>query len=183
MFTETSGIKVLWRAFETKSDGSIGVSNPEGPNVVVNAGKDSLLRLLFALTGSGTSSAICCAAGSSATAAAVTDTQLNYEHIANGTRKTLTNTSGAALSPSDIESGSYLISGITYTRRLVCQAVWDSADLNIGATFREYALATNINCPGTPTGTSGSIFNRYVDAQNIVKTGGNSITIQISVYF
>lgn len=181
-FKESLSCAVLWRSFETSDNGAQHLS-PEGPNIVTNLGKESLITLLFALSGSSTSSAIVCAAGSSSTAASVSDTRLGYEHIANSTRRPLTNTSGAALSPSDIESGSYLISGITYTRRLVCQAVWDSSDLNVGAVFREYALATNINCPGTPTGTSGSIINRYVDAQNITKTGGNSITIQISFYF
>lgn len=179
---DAQAVAGVWKRFETDLHGNI-VSSSEGYNTITNNGKEALITLLFAFSGSSTSVALSCAAGASSTPATVSDTRLAYEHIANSLRKPLTNTSGASLSASDIESGSYLISGVTYTRRIICQAVWDSSDLNTGQPFREYAICTNINCPGSPTGTSGVIINHYIDSQTITKTGGNSITLQISLYF
>lgn len=182
MFNERLQIAGEWKVIEKDLDGNIIQESP-GHNLITNTGKQMLLTLLFCMNGSGVSSAIVACAGACSTVATLADTTLNYELIANGNRIPITNLAGAALSTADIQSGSFVVNTVTYTRKVTCQAIWGSSDLNLNQPFREYAIATALACPTTPTGTSGVIFNHYIDTQNIVKTGSNSITIQFSVYF
>lgn len=182
MFNEGTPVTAVWRIIEKDLKGNI-IADRGGENLVVNTGKEMLLTLLFAMAGSSTSAAITCAAGACSTPATLSDLRLPYEHIANSSRKGITNTSGTTLAPGNIESGSFVVNTITYTRRVIAQAIWDGSDSNLNQPFRDYALMSALLCPGTPTGTSGIMFNHYVDTQNIIKTAGNSITIQISVYF
>lgn len=154
----------------------------EGTNIIVNSGRDQMLRLLFGLAAS--TPAISLTVGACSTAATVNDTRLTYELIGNPTRKPLVSAiSGGVLSASDIQNETITISSVTYYKKLVCQATWDSTDPNNGNQFGEYGLNTSITNPATPTSTSGVLINHYVDPNPTVKSAGNAITAQITIRF
>lgn len=175
----------IWRKIERNLDGDV-VQDVVLKNLVTNVGKDQLIANLLALTAS--AGVIALGVGASTTTATVSDTRLTYELIGNATRKTLTNTSGAALSPSDIVTGNTTIvinatSSATFTKSITCQATYNSGDGNNGNQFGEYGLFTLVTNPGTPTSTSGVIFNHLIDPDPTFKNASNSVTIQISLYF
>ena len=172
-------VRVEWKIIEEMSDGL--VLEREGLNLITNAGRDLLLKDLFMLSGS--AGVVACGVGASSTTADVSDTHLTYELIGNAARKTLTNTNGDPLSGSDIVDETTTISSVTYYKKLVCQAVWDSGDSNNGNQFAEYGLFTTDALPGTPTGTSGTMFNHYIDPSPTNKSASNSITVQITLRF
>lgn len=177
MLSYISGPHVNWKIITYEKDGTVHES--EDNNLVVNSGRDLLLKCLFMLSGS--AGVFCAGVGASSTAAVEADTRLAYEHIANGSRKTLLSLGGSSLSTLDIIPDVVTISGVTYYRKLVCKATWDSGDLNNGQTFAEYGLFTALACPGTPTGTSGVMFNHYIDASPALKSGANAIEAQITI--
>lgn len=180
MFCSTIPCHVTWQIIERDING-VEVSSREMTNLVVNTGRDMLLKDLFMLTGS--SGVVCLGVGASTTPATVSDTRLTHELIGNATRKTLVNTSNAPLSASDIVSETTTISGVIYYRKLVCQATWDVSDGNNGNQFGEYGLFTSVALPGTPTGTSGTMFNHLIDATPPTKSPSNSITAVVTVRF
>jgi len=171
---------VMWSIIERDEWGNV-IEEREMSNLVVNDGRDMLLKDLFMLTGS--SGVVCLGVGASTTTASVTDTRLTHELIGNPTRKSLVNTSNAALSPSDIVSETATISGVVYYKKLVCQATWDVSDGNNGNQFGEYGLFTTNVLPGTPTGTSGTMFNHLIDFTPPTKSASNSITAVVTVRF
>ena len=177
----------LWRIIEHDLLGNI-VSDKTKANLIVNSGRSQLIANALGLTGS--SAIIALGVGASTTAAQVTDTRLTHELIGNATRKALTNTSGAALSPSDITtypSGTAIVlnatSTATFYQSITAQAVYDSGDGNNGNQFGEYGLFTTVTLPGTPTASSGVMFNHLIDASPTTKTASNSITAQVTLYW
>ncbi len=126
-------------------------------------------------------------AGSGSTAAVHTQSQLVYELIGNSAyspagRKTLTNTTPVALTASDVTADTYTDGlGNVYYFKITVQAIFPSDDLNNGAPFREYGLFSTVTLPGTPTGTSGTMFNRFVGGSNIDKDSSTQITVNITL--
>lgn len=180
MLTSLVPSHVTWNIIVRDEEGNL-VSEREMTNLVVNTGRDLLLKDLFMLSGS--SGVVCLGVGASTTAAAVTDTRLTHELIGNATRKPLVNTSNAALSGSDIVAETTTIGGVVYYKKLVCQATWDVTDGNNGNQFGEYGLFTTATLPGTPTGTSGIMFNHLIDFTPPTKSASNSITAVVTVRF
>lgn len=177
----------IWRKIEYDKEGNV-VEDVVLRNLVTDAGRTQLISNLLALTASAGVIALC--VGACTTAAQVTDTRLTYELIGNATRKTLTNTSGAALSPSDIvtySGGTSIVlnatSTATFYQSITAQATYNSGDGNNGNQFGEYGLNTSITLPGAPTNTSGVLFNHLIDPSPTFKNSSNSITLQISLYF
>lgn len=147
-------------------------------NVIVVGGKEEMLKLMFNISGS---PFIAMGAGEGSTAATVNDTRLETELIANATRKSLTKTDGST--PLTVETEVTTIGANTYHRKLVSRASFLSGDSNNGDNFREYALFTTATLPGTPTSTSGVMFNRYVAASNIAKDSSIQINVDTTVRF
>jgi len=154
------------------------VSEHTNENLITNVGKNLDFDRLF---GFGLAAINALGAGASATAAAISDTRLTYELIGNASRKTLTNTSGAALSNADIVAETITISSVTYTQKLVVQAVYGTGDGNNGQPFQEYALFNTTTNPATPTSTSGVMLNHFIDGSSILKSGSNTITVQTTL--
>lgn len=178
---------VVWRLIEHDLEGNV-LRDFTKHNLIVNSGRTQAIENLLGLTASAAVVAI--GVGASTTAAQVTDTRLTYELIGNAARKALTNTSGATLSPSDIvtyPSGVTIVlnasSSATFYQSITCQAVWNSGDGNNGNQFGEYGLFTTATNPGTPTSTSGIMYNHLIDPSPTVKSSGNSITAQITLYY
>ena len=175
----------VWKIQEHDVNGNL-ISEREMKNLITNSGRTQFFRNLLALTASGGFVAL--GVGASTTAATVSDTRLTYELIGNAARKPLTNTSGAALSPSDIVTATTTIvlnatSTATFYQNISCQAVWNSGDLNNGNQFGEYGLFTTATLPGTPTGTSGTMFNHLIDPNPTFKSAANQITGIVTLYF
>lgn len=169
---------VSWRIIERDPQGVI-LSDRELDNLVLNTGRDLIFRDLFAFSASAVIAF--CAVGSSNTAATVTQDRLQYELIGNASRKTLTNTSGAALSASDIAAETTTISGCTYYKKLTVQTIYDTSDGNNGQIFNEYGLNTVSTLPANGLALSGIMFNRLVDPNPITKSASNTITVQITI--
>ena len=185
MSTEATAAAVVWKLTEHDKAGNI-VSEREMMNLITNSGRTQFFRNMFALSASGGFVAL--GVGASTTAATVGDTRLTYELIGNPARKPLTNTSGAALSASDIVTATTTIvlnvtSTATFYENISCQAVFNSGDLNNGNQFGEYGLFTTATLPGTPTSTSGTMYNHLVDPNPIFKSAANQITAVVTVYY
>lgn len=175
----------VWKIQEHDVKGNL-ISEREMKNLITNAGRTQFFRNMFALSASGGFVAL--GVGASTTTAQVTDTRLTYELIGNAARKPLTNTSGAALSPSDIVTSETTIvlnatSTATFYQSIACQAVWNSGDLNNGNQFGEYGLFTTATLPGTPTSTSGTMYNHLVDPNPTFKSAANQITAIVTVFY
>lgn len=175
----------VWKIVEHDIEGNL-ISEREMKNLITNTGRTQFFVNTFAMTASGGFVAL--GVGASTTAAAVTDTRLTHELIGNAARKPLTNTSGAALSPSDVVTATTSIvlnatSTATFYQNMSCQAVWNSGDLNNGNQFGEYGLFTTATLPGTPTSTSGTMFNHLIDPNPTFKSAANQITAIITLYF
>ena len=181
---KVSGVAV-WRITEYDLKGNV-ISDRELKNLIVNSGRTRQFQNLLGLSASG--SFVAMAVGASTTAAQVTDTRLTYELIGNPTRKPLTNTSGAALSASDINTATQIIvinasSSATFYQNISVQATYNSGDLNNGNQFGEYALASTAVLPGTPTSTSGVIYNHLIDPNPIQKSAANAINVVCTVWY
>ena len=152
----------------------------ESGNLILNIGRDEVLKLLFGFSGS--SPFISLAAGACSTAADVDDLGLNYEHILNATRKTLTNTSDAPLSASDIQTEEVVVSGTTYYRKVVARASYDGAtDGNVYQPFQEFGLANTVTLPATPTSTSGVLLNHYVSLDPTILNPDTTIVVDTTI--
>lgn len=175
MFFAYTPTLVTWKVIKT--DVKTGKTwESEGPNLVVNAGRDLLFTDLFAMTGS--AGLTVAAVGACSTAAAVTDTRLAYELNMAG-RKALTNVAGAALSPADITADTVVISGTTYYKKMVVKASW-AAGIGTGHYFGEYMLNTSATSAVTPTSTSGTMFNHYIDPSPSLKGADTAVEVQIT---
>lgn len=178
--SELSPALAVWRIQELDANGVI-LQERELKNLVVNTGRELLLRNLFAVGASG--GVIAMGVGASSTTATVNDVTLTYELTGNGARKTLTNTSGAPLSAADIVVDIVTISSTTYYRKVVAQATWPTSDGTNGNYFSEYGLFTTLPTPATPTASSGIMFNHLIDPSPTLKTIANSIVSQVTVRF
>lgn len=118
--------------------------------------------------------------GSGSTAASATDTRLTTELIANATRLSLTNTSNASLTSSDIVDDPQTIGGVSYQKKIVVRASMLASDNNTG-NVQEYGLFDTATLPGSPTGTSGNIFNHFVAGSPINKTSSIQIDIDTTI--
>ncbi len=134
-------------------------------NVVTDTGRQLMLNTLYALSGSGSISFM--AFGASATAPLHTDDRLTHELIADGTRPQLLNSAGTALTSASTTITTYNDTSYSPTYSYYAQTVTlgqinGATSLNVNQPIQEVGQATAAACPGTPTGTSGVIFNHYV---------------------
>lgn len=151
-------------------------------NLITNTGRVDVLDLLFGF-GAG-QPIIAMAAGACSTAAAVTDTRLNYEYsLLSGTRATLTNVSNVAISAGDVVAETITIGADTFYEKIVVQATYPAniSDPTNGNPYQEYGLVSNASCPGTPTGTSGILFNHLVAGSAIVKDASTQIIVVVTL--
>ena len=121
--------------------------------------------------------------GASATAAQVTDTQLTYELIGNAYRKTLTDINGNTPNTTDIVTASAVIGGCTFYQYIQLQAIYTTSDGNNGNVFNEYGLFSTTVLPGSPTSSSGVMFNHYIDPSPVTKSSSNQVTALVTIYF
>ena len=173
-------LHVVWDVTHKEKESGEILSHTQSPNLVVNVGREYILRDLFNLSGT---DFLYMGAGSSSTTATVSDTRLTYELIGNADRKNLLNTSGGALDPSDIETGPYTVNAQTYYKRLSVQVEYDGdTDGNVDQVFQEYGIFSSDTLPGTPTSTSGLMFNHYIAPSPITLTAGSTLTITANIY-
>jgi hypothetical protein len=168
---------ISWKIIKTNVKTGESVES-EGKNLVTNAGRDLLLKDLFSLSGS--AGVVALAPGASTTTADVSDTRLTHELIDTTGRKPLTNTNGDPLSASDIADEEITISSCTYYKKIVAQAEWPAGE-GTGHQFAEYMLNSSITSPATYNGTSGTMFNHYIDPSPSTKGEDTAIQIQITV--
>ena len=119
--------------------------------------------------------------GASATAAAVTDTRLTYELVGNLTRKTLLDSNNNPVSTGAIQLQTIVVGGITFYEFIVLQATYLTTDGNNNNTFAEYGIFDSATLPGTPTSTSGTMFNHLIDPNPGFKSTTNQVLAQITV--
>lgn len=144
-----------------------------------------MLKLLFGLSGV---SMVALGAGVSSTVGSTSDTNLGSELIANATRLPIGKTSSTAGSFVALDSSSVvddvtIISGVTYEKKLECRAIFPTTDGNNGNPFRRYALFSTNTLPGTPAGTSGTMFNVYVAGSDINKDASTEIDVDVTIRF
>ena len=174
-----------WKTLVHSSEtGELIWESPEHKNLEVNSGRNRLITMAFVPSASTSFGGFYyLGVGASATAAQVTDTQLTYELIGNGTRKVLTNTAGLTPTNSDVVLETITIGSTTFFEKIVLQAIFTSGDGNNGNTFNEYALFNTAALPGTPTASSGVMFNHYIDPNPVTKTALNQVTTQITIRY
>lgn len=157
----------------------------ENFNVITDTGKQMMWSTIFGLTGSGTF--LTMAYGASSASAVHTDTHLTYEHILDGTRIPLTNqsatqmTQGSVVSLSTFTDSSFSPAISYYTAATVMGTINGATSLNVNQPIQEFGIASNTACPGTPTGTSGTLFNHYILGASTTLT--STTTLQIIVIF
>jgi hypothetical protein len=103
--------------------------------------------------------------------------RLVNELLGNAARRSVTDTSGAALDATDIVAE---VSGSNFWK-IIAQFVFLTSDLNNGSTFAEYGLHSTTTNPGSPTGLSGVMLARYVPASSFVKSVAFQVTVQWSL--
>jgi hypothetical protein len=186
MATEQKPMAVQWevitRPVENDVVGEISHYS-KGENLVTNTGRTALLSMAFVPSASAIGGWYWLAVGASSTAAQVTDTRLTYELVGNATRKALTNTNGAVPSVGDISLQTITIGGFTYYEYIVLQTTFLTTDGNNNNTFAEYGLFTTGVLPAGPTGSSGGMFNHYIDSNPAFKAATNQITVAITIRF
>jgi hypothetical protein len=148
-------------------------------NLVMNVGRVNMLQSQF-LTG-----AVAIIAGgvgsNNANTTDATQVHLGAELIAGTSRPTLTNTSGTTLSTVSASSAITLVTGQSYNEIITAQWQYATGDANNGSTFAEYGMFSSTTLPGTSTGTSGTMFARYVPTSSFTKTSSFLVTIQWSI--
>jgi hypothetical protein len=165
-------------------DGNI-LKTSEGSNIIVNSGKVQLLSNLFIQASSGLFPFLAVGASgiNQGFVASASDTHLIYEINTNTVRKPFLSVNGGALTSADITNENVTIGGFNFTEKLVGQATFPQVDNTNGYQFGEYALASIAPVPGTPTGTSGQIFNHYLDPNPLNKQPSNTIVVQVTIRF
>lgn len=134
-------------------------------NTVLDGGR---FLLAYNLLGVGaTGFPLFMAMGSGSTAADHLQDRLVAELIADGTRPLVTNEDASALSSATVTltgytDGDYDPPYPYYVQAIVRADMDGDTSLNVGQSIREVGLNTLAACPGTPTGLSGVMWNRYV---------------------
>jgi hypothetical protein len=161
--------------FNTKTNQWEGdlVSHEVGYNKICNNGRDELLKLLFGLSGTDFEAG---GVGDSTTATSETHDRLQNELITGTTRKALTDASGGALGSADIAAGT-----LPYFRELTVMWEYPNGDALDGETFAEFALFSTNVLPGTPTGTSGIMFNRFLATTPFVKDTNQTVQVKCTI--
>lgn len=171
-----------WHLQLIKTDTRALLYEEKDHNIVVKDGRAETLKLLLNLSGV---PFIALAAGACGTAATVNDTRLNYEHILNGTRKGLYKQSDGItpITSADVVDDTFVdTNGQTYYKKLTCRSQFVGvSDANQGQPFQEYALLSNVTCPGTPTGTSGTMFNHYVATSAIILNSDVTLLVDTTI--
>jgi hypothetical protein len=121
--------------------------------------------------------------GASSTSATVLDTRLTYELIGNLTRKTLLDTNSQTPQTGDIQTQTIVIGGSTFYQFIALQATYTTTDGNNNNTFAEYGLFTTGTLPVTPTSTSGTMFNHYIDPNPAFKAATNQVQVVVTLRF
>lgn len=139
-------------------------------NTVTTVGRQLADYTLFALAGS--AFPLFMAMGTGAVAPTVGDTRLEYELIGDTNRVQITLTSGNPLSASAVTATPYSDSNYTpayeYQVQFACMGSMNGAtSANVDKPIQEIGLVTVLACPGSPTGTSGVLYNHYVFASPV----------------
>lgn len=176
-----------------------------GENIVVYPGRQTVIQSCFNLA---PSAIIAMAIGACATVAAATDTRLNYEHILDNFRYTLTDTNGNPLVPADVITSLFTDGlGNTYYKAITMQAQVNGATTgNANQPVQEYGLVSATNwgsgsityggsftglvskCPSSPFGTAAQgsaqstlLFNHYIGDSPIILTSDIVLTIDVTI--
>lgn len=152
-------------------------------NLVVNTGRTQLMSMAFVPSASAIGGFYYLGVGASSTAAAPGDTRLTYELIGNPTRKTLTDSNGLTPQTGDIQTQTIVIGGVTYYQFLELQSTYTTTDGNNNNTFAEYGLFTTGVLPGSPTSSSGTMFNHYIDPNPAFKSATNQVQVAVTIRF
>jgi hypothetical protein len=153
----------------------------EQTNLVVNTGRTRLMSLAFVPSASAAGGFYFLGVGASATVAAVTDTRLTYELIGNPTRQTLLNSNNGTVNTGNIQLLTIVVGGVTFYEFLQLQATYLTNDGNNLNTFAEYGIFDSATLPGSPTSTSGTMFNHLIDPNPSFKSTTNQILSQITI--
>ncbi len=140
-------------------------------NVVTTTGRTLIDYTLLGLAGSGHT--LWMAMGSGTTGPSVSQDRLVYELILDTNRPAVTLSNGDPLDTSAVSATPYTDAGYTpnyeyYAQFTVLGEMNGATSANVGAPIQEIGLVTNPACPGTPTGISGVLFNRYLFAEATV---------------
>jgi hypothetical protein len=190
------GLPMLGEWKITRIDDETGkvLSVSEDHNLITDVGRIELIKLLLGFTAAASGNPfIAMGVGACATAADYADTRLTYELIGNATRKQLEDVSAevinATADASDIESETLQVAGPEsgdlwkFRKKMRVRGTYASADLNNGNTFREYGIFTSLTLPGSPTGTSGIMFNHFIDPNPTAKIFGETIVAEFTLRF
>lgn len=136
-------------------------------NVVTTNGRKLMDYNLLGLSGSAV--ALWMAMGSGTTGPSVTQDRLVYELIGDTNRPTVTLSNGSPLDATAVTANTYTDTNYTpnysyYAQFTVLGEMNGATSANVGAPIQEIGLMTARACPGTPTGLSGVMWNRYVFA-------------------
>jgi hypothetical protein len=144
------------------------------PNLITNLGRDHVITRTCG--GTGTVTFPYMGVGSGVTVPDYPDVHLTSELIAAATRVALTNTSGGTLDIANIAADT---SVSPYRRKIIGQGFYDAPNANDGSTFAEAAIFSVNTLPGSPTGTSGVMYNHFKFPNSFVKDANLSATLQM----
>lgn len=161
----------LYRPWVNRKTGEPGYFVHE-PNLVVDTGRVQVAALLLGM--SGAVNFVAHAVGEGTTNPDNADTRLETELIGNATRIALTDSAGSTLDTADITNDT---SVSPFRKKVIAQAIYPATDGNDGETFSEHAIASTTTLPGSPTGTSGVIYNRFEPTSALTKTNGVPVTV------
>lgn len=177
-----NGSLVVWKKEAFDQDGNL-IEVSESTNLFVDTGRVNMIKGCFPFTTSAVTM-VAMSAGASGMAPDYPDDRLKYEFTGNANRYSLTKVGGAALPLADVDITSLqqTINGYLSRKNFQVQATLDYTDGNNGQTIQEYGLHSTTTLPGTPTGLSGVMANRWVDPSPTTKTSLVRIVVTITVY-
>lgn len=151
-------------------------------NLVVNSGRVHALARIVGMT-AGLSFPYLGVGSDNGTILALANTNLTLgnELIANASRITCTDTVGNPLSSDPLSTIVADSSVSPYQEKIVIQGVYGTSDANNGSTFAEYGLFSTATLPSTGSGTSGTMYNRFLPASSFVKSSSLAVTIQLTL--
>lgn len=174
MADEKSALKGVWTIIVENHETGESYEHESG-NLVVDLGRENILKELFGIAGG--LDFLYLGVGNGSTAAAETQTALVSEITLASSpagsladRVNLTDTSGGAIDAGDIQSDATVS---PYRKKIVLQGIYGTTDNN-GTTFREFAVFSS------DTFGAGTMLNRFVLGSDIAKTSAISVTVQIT---